>query len=43
VREVVMDFGMKNRLSRIINPKTEYVMLAVDHGYFRAYYRIERP
>jgi len=30
-----MDWGMKNRLSRIINPKTgKCVMLAVDHGYF---------
>jgi len=31
-----MDWGMKNRLSRIINPKTGHtVMLAVDHGYFQ--------
>jgi putative autoinducer-2 (AI-2) aldolase len=31
-----MDFGLKNRLSRIINPKTKKtVMLAVDHGYFQ--------
>ncbi|MBI4697675.1 MAG: 3-hydroxy-5-phosphonooxypentane-2,4-dione thiolase [Nitrospirae bacterium] len=31
-----MDYGMKNRLSRIINPKTgKTVMLAVDHGYFQ--------
>ncbi|MEW6587406.1 MAG: 3-hydroxy-5-phosphonooxypentane-2,4-dione thiolase [Nitrospirota bacterium] len=31
-----MDFGLKNRLSRIINPKTgKTVMLAVDHGYFQ--------
>ncbi len=31
-----MDFGMKNRLSRIIRPKTgKTVMLAVDHGYFQ--------
>lgn len=31
-----MDFGMKNRLSRIFNPRTEKtVMLAVDHGYFQ--------
>lgn len=31
-----MDFGMKNRLSRIFNPKTKKtVMLAVDHGYFQ--------
>jgi len=31
-----MEWGMKNRLSRIINPKTgRCVMLAVDHGYFQ--------
>jgi len=31
-----MDWGMSNRLSRIINPKTgRCVMLAVDHGYFQ--------
>ena len=31
-----MDWGMQNRLSRIINPKTgRTVMLAVDHGYFQ--------
>ena len=30
-----MDWGMKNRLSRIIRPETgKTVMLAVDHGYF---------
>jgi len=30
-----MDWGMKNRISRIIKPKTGHtVMLAVDHGYF---------
>lgn len=30
-----MDWGMKNRLARIIKPKTgRAVMLAVDHGYF---------
>lgn len=30
-----MDWGMKNRISRIINPKTQKcVMLAIDHGYF---------
>jgi putative autoinducer-2 (AI-2) aldolase len=30
-----MDWGMKNRLSRIIQPKDGHtVMLAVDHGYF---------
>ncbi|MBO3802555.1 MAG: 3-hydroxy-5-phosphonooxypentane-2,4-dione thiolase [Candidatus Brockarchaeota archaeon] len=31
-----MDWGMKNRMSRIINPETgRCVMLAVDHGYFQ--------
>jgi len=31
-----MNWGMKNRISRIINPKTGHcVMLAVDHGYFQ--------
>jgi putative autoinducer-2 (AI-2) aldolase len=31
-----MDFGIRNRLSRIIKPKTgKAVMLAVDHGYFQ--------
>ena len=31
-----MQWGMQNRLSRIINPKTKHcVMLAVDHGYFQ--------
>ena len=30
-----MDWGMKNRLAKIIKPKTgRTVMLAVDHGYF---------
>jgi putative autoinducer-2 (AI-2) aldolase len=30
-----MDWGMKNRLARIIHPEdTRAVMLAVDHGYF---------
>ncbi len=30
-----MDWGMQNRISRIIKPKTNRtVMLAVDHGYF---------
>jgi len=30
-----MDWGMKNRLSKIIKPKTgRALMLAVDHGYF---------
>jgi putative autoinducer-2 (AI-2) aldolase len=32
----IMDFGMRNRLSNIINPRTgKTVMLAVDHGYFQ--------
>src|SRR3989339_2083196 len=31
-----MSWGLKNRLSRIFNPKTgRTVMLAVDHGYFQ--------
>ena len=31
-----LDWGMKNRLSKIFNPKTgRTVMLAVDHGYFQ--------
>jgi putative autoinducer-2 (AI-2) aldolase len=31
-----MNWGMKNRLSKTINPKTgKSVMLAVDHGYFQ--------
>jgi len=31
-----MNWGMKNRISRIIRPKTgRCVMLAVDHGYFQ--------
>lgn len=40
-----MDWGMKNRLSRIIRPSTgRTVMLAVDHGYFLgAMSRIENP
>jgi len=30
-----MDWGIKNRLSRIMNPQDRKgVMLAVDHGYF---------
>jgi len=29
-----MDWGLKNRLSRIIRPDGKTVMLAVDHGYF---------
>ena len=32
----IMGFGINNRLSRIIKPKTgKTVMLAVDHGYFQ--------
>jgi putative autoinducer-2 (AI-2) aldolase len=30
----IMDWGMKNRLSRIIRSDGRTVMLAVDHGYF---------
>lgn len=31
-----LDWGMKNRLARIFNPKTSRtVMLAIDHGYFQ--------
>ncbi|TAN44359.1 MAG: 3-hydroxy-5-phosphonooxypentane-2,4-dione thiolase [Nitrospirae bacterium] len=31
-----MDFGMKNRMAKIFNPKDgKTVMLAVDHGYFQ--------
>jgi putative autoinducer-2 (AI-2) aldolase len=31
-----MEWGLQNRLSRILNPKTgRAVMLAVDHGYFQ--------
>ena len=30
----IMDWGMKNRISRIIKPDGHTVMLAVDHGYF---------
>lgn len=29
-----MDWGLKNRLSRIIQPDGHLLMLAVDHGYF---------
>ncbi len=33
--KIFMDWGMKNRISKIINPKDGHtVMLAVDHGYF---------
>ena len=31
-----LDWGMKNRLSRIFNPQSgRTVMLAIDHGYFQ--------
>ncbi|MHC4363413.1 MAG: 3-hydroxy-5-phosphonooxypentane-2,4-dione thiolase LsrF, partial [Planctomycetota bacterium] len=31
-----LDWGMKNRLSRIFNPATgRTVMFAIDHGYFQ--------
>ena len=34
-RHVCMDWGMRNRISRVIRPKTgRTLMLAVDHGYF---------
>lgn len=40
-----MDWGMKNRTSRIIRPKTgRTVMLAVDHGYFMGpTHKLEEP
>ena len=40
-----MDWGMKNRLSRIIQPETgRTVMLALDHGYFLGpTHRLEVP
>lgn len=40
-----MDWGMRNRLSRIIKPDTgRTVMLAVDHGYFMGpTHRLEEP
>src|SRR2546422_6032463 len=40
-----MDWGMKNRLSRIIKTETgRSVMLAVDHGYFMGpTHRLEEP
>lgn len=32
---IIMDWGLKNRISRIIKPETgRTLMLAVDHGYF---------
>ena len=40
-----MDWGMQNRLSRIIKPEDDHtVMLAVDHGYFLGpITKLERP
>ncbi len=39
-----MDWGMKNRMSRIIKPDNRTVMLAVDHGYFLGpTTKLERP
>jgi len=40
-----MDWGMRNRISRIIRPSTgKSVMLAVDHGYFQGpTSRLENP
>ena len=40
-----MDWGMRNRINRIIKPKTgKTVMLAVDHGYFQGpTTRLENP
>lgn len=39
-----MDWGIKNRLSRIIKPDGRTVMLAVDHGYFLGpVSRLEEP
>ena len=40
-----MDWGLRNRLSRIIKPDTrKTVMLAVDHGYFMGpTHRLEQP
>lgn len=39
-----MDWGIKNRLSRIIKPDGRAVMLAVDHGYFLGpISRLEEP
>jgi len=42
---IIMDWGMQNRMSRIIKPKTgRTVMLALDHGYFLGpTHRIEEP
>jgi len=43
--EKIMDWGLKNRLSRIIKPEDNHVlMLAVDHGYFLGPVRgLEQP
>ncbi len=39
-----MDWGLRNRLSRIIKPNGRTVMLAVDHGYFQGpTFRLENP
>ncbi len=40
-----MDWGMKNRISKLINPKTGHaVWLAIDHGYFLGpVKRLEKP
>ena len=40
-----MDWGMKNRMSKLINPQTgRAVWLAIDHGYFLGVVkRLERP
>jgi len=40
-----MDWGLKNRLSKIIQPDTgRAVMLAFDHGYFLGpTHRLEEP
>lgn len=40
-----MDWGLRNRLSRIIRPETgKTVMLAVDHGYFMGpTHKLEQP
>src|SRR3989344_1971744 len=40
-----MDWGLKNRMSRVFKPKTgKTVMLAVDHGYFQGpTTRLENP
>ncbi len=39
-----MDWGLNNRLSRIIKPDKRTVMLAVDHGYFLGpLHKLEQP